>query len=496
MSVSTSYPISAATARHLNRPVFGHVIDGEVVASLDGETMPVIDPATGDEVGVAALGSAADVDRAVRSARAAFDDGRWRYLAPLEKERRLRRLAALVEERRTLFGESDTIDSGLLRWYTDAMVDFAVGSTEYFSGWPSKIEGTIPPVPSDMVAYQLREPHGVLGLIVPWNGPTAVLAFVAAAISAGNCVVLKPAEQTPMTAILMAELAVEAGIPNGVFNVVQGAREAGAALVEHPGVDAISFTGSPGAGSAIQAAAAKRAKPVSLELGGKSPFIIFPDADLEAATAAAMMGVWMASGQVCTAGTRVLIHADIHDELVERIVAQSRDMRIGSGFDPASQLGPLVSADQLARVQSYVAIGVQEGAELALGGERHGDVGYFHEPTIFTGVRNDMRIAREEVFGPVMSILRFSDEAEAYTIANDSEYGLGAGVWTNDLSLAHRAARALRTGQVWINTYQAGYPSVAYGGVKLSGHGRMQGGPGIDELTHVKSVWMKVGAPL
>src|SRR4051794_18981947 len=366
MSVSTSYPISAATAQHLNRPVFGHVVDGEVVASLDGETMPVIDPATADEVGVAAVGSAADVDRAVRSARAAVDDGRWRYLAPLEKERRLRRLAALVEESRTLFAESDTIDSGLLRWYTDAMVDFAVGSTEYFSGWPSKIEGTIPPVPSDLVAYQLREPNGVIGLIVPWNGPSAVLAFVAAAISAGNSVVLKPAEQTPMTAVLMAELAAEAGIPEGVFNVVQGAGEVGAALVEHPGVDALSFTGSRATGAAIQAAAAKRVKPGSLELCGKSPFIIFPHPDLQAATAAARRGVWMASGRVCPAGTRVLIHADVHDELVERIVSQSRDMRLGSGFDPESQLGPLVSAAQLERVQGYVAIGQEEGAQLAL----------------------------------------------------------------------------------------------------------------------------------
>jgi acyl-CoA reductase-like NAD-dependent aldehyde dehydrogenase len=491
MSLST-YPISAATVRHIERPVFGHVIDGEVVPSIDGQTMPVIDPATGDEVGVAALGSAADVDRAVASARAAFDDGRWRDLAPLEKERRLRRMSTLLQERATLFAESDTIDSGLLRWYTDAMVDFAVNSIDYFSGWPSKIEGSIPPVPSDLVAYHVREPNGVLGLIVPWNGPSAVFAFVAAALSAGNCVVLKPAEQTPMTAVLMGELAAEAGIPKGVFNVVQGRGDVGAALVEHRGVDALSFTGSRPTGTAIQAAAAQRVKPVSLELGGKSPFIIFPDADLDAAVAAAMMGVWMASGQVCTAGTRILLHKDIHDEMVERIVAESSDMRIGSGFDPSSQLGPLVSAEQLERVQDYVVIGQEEGAELRLGGSRHGSVGYFHEPTVFTGVRNDMRIAQEEIFGPVMSILRFDSEAEAYAIANDTEYGLAAGVWTNNLGLAHRAARSLRTGQVWINTYQAGYPSVAYGGVKMSGHGRMQGRPTIDELTHIKSVWMKV----
>jgi phenylacetaldehyde dehydrogenase len=494
--IASTYPISSATARHIERPVFGHVIDGEVVPSLDGQTMPVVDPATGEEVAVAAVASAADVDRAVRSARAAFDDGRWRYLAPLEKERRMRRMSALLAEQATLFAESDTIDSGLLRWYTDAMVQFALDSIDYFSGWPSKIEGSIPPVPSDLVAYHVREPHGVLGLIVPWNGPSAVFAFVAAALSAGNSVVLKPAEQTPMTAVLMAELAVEAGLPPGVFNVVQGAGETGAALVDHPGVDALSFTGSRQTGAAIQAAAAKHVKPVSLELGGKSPFIIFPDADLDAATASAKLAVFMASGQVCTAGTRLLIHKDIHDELVERIVSESRDMRIGSGFDPQTELGPLVSAAQLERVQHYVAIGQEEGAELVLGGGRHGDTGYFHEPTIFTGVRNDMRIAQEEIFGPVMSILRFDSEAEAYEIANDTEYGLAAGVWTSNLALAHRAARALRTGQVWINTYQAGYPTVAYGGVKASGHGRMQGRPTIEELTHVKSVWMKVGDPI
>jgi acyl-CoA reductase-like NAD-dependent aldehyde dehydrogenase len=493
MTDLSTYPIGAATRRHLERPVFGHVIDGEVVPSLDGATMPVVDPATGEAVAVAAAGSPADVERAVRSARAAFDDGRWRFLPPLEQERRLRTLGALLAERGDEFAELDVIDAGLLRWYTGFVVQFGVDGIDYYAGWPTKLEGSIPPVPRDFAVYQQREPIGVIGLITPWNGPTAVFAFVAAAISAGNSVVLKPAEQTPLTAVLMAELAIEAGIPPGVFNVVHGVGEVvGAAVVTAPEVDALSFTGSVETGAAIQAAAAPRVKRVSLELGGKSPFIIFADADLEAATSAAMMGVWGASGQVCTAGTRVLVHAEIHDEVVGTIVERSRDLRLGSGFDPATEVGPVVSEEQLARVQRYVGIGRDEGAELALGGERHGEVGFFHEPTVFTSVRNDMRIAQEEIFGPVMSVLRFGSEEEAFAIANDTKYGLAAGVWTSDLARAHRASRALRAGTVWVNTYQMVYPTVPYGGVKLSGHGRTLGAASMDDFTQVKSVWMKV----
>jgi acyl-CoA reductase-like NAD-dependent aldehyde dehydrogenase len=339
----------------------------------------------------------------------------------------------------------------------------------------------------------VREPVGVIGLITPWNGPTFVIGFVAGALATGNSVVLKPAEQTPMAAVLLAELSLEAGIPPGVFNVVQGVGEVvGAALVDSRETDMISFTGSVATGSAIQSAAAKRVKRVGLELGGKSAFIVFPDADLDAAVAAATMGVWGASGQVCTAGTRVLLHRDIHDEVLERILGASRDMRLGSGFDPGTQMGPVVSAEQLERIQRYVAIGRDEGAELALGGERRGDAGFFHEPTVFTGVRNDMRIAQEEIFGPVMSVLSFSSEEEAYRIANDTEYGLAAGVWTSDLARAHRAGRELRVGTVWVNTYQMVYPSVPYGGFKLSGHGKALGRASIEELTQIKSVWMKV----
>ena len=385
------------------------------------------------------------------------------------------------------------IDSGLLRMYAGFIVQFAVDGIDYYAGWPSKLHGSIPAVPHEYAVYQVREPIGVVGTISPWNGPTAAAGMATFALAAGNSVVLKPAEQTPMTAVVVAELALEAGIPPGVFNVVQGVGETvGAALVAHPDVDAVTFTGSNATGRAIQGAAAARVKRVSLELGGKSPSIIFPDADLEAATAAAMMGVWGASGQVCTCGTRVLVHESVYDEVVERIVEGSRGIRIGGGFDPDVDMGPVVSAEQLERIQRYVRIGQDEGAELALGGSRHGDRGYFHEPTVFTGVRNDMRIAQEEIFGPVMGVLKFSTEEEAFAIANDVEYGLAAGVWTNDISRAHRATRALRVGTVWVNTYQMVYPSVPYGGVKQSGHGRNLGEASLDELTQTKSVWMKV----
>ena len=497
MSVLTdpsTYPISAAAARQLDRSLFGHVVDGEIVPSLEGGTLPVIDPATGDQVARAAAGSAADVERAVRSARAAFDDGRWRYLAPLEQERRLRRLAALIVEHGDELAELDVIDSGLLRFYAGFIIQFAADGIEYYSGWPSKLHGSIPAVPHEFAVYQVREPLGVVGAIMPWNGPTAAAAMATFPLCAGNSVVLKPAEQTPMTAVRIAELALEAGIPPGVFNVVQGTGEhVGAALVAHPEVDAITFTGSNATGRAIQAGAAARVKRVSLELGGKSPSIIFPDADLEAASAAAMAGVWGASGQVCTCSTRVMVHESVYDQVVSTIVDQSRGLRIGGGFDPDSQMGPVVSAAQLERIQRYVRIGQDEGAELALGGSRHGDRGYFHEPTVFTGVRNEMTIAQEEIFGPVMSVLKFSSEEEAYRIANDVEYGLAAGVWTNDIARAHRATRALRVGTVWVNTYQMVYPSVPYGGVKQSGHGRNLGEASLDEFTQTKSVWMKVG---
>lgn len=483
--------LSAATRQFLGRDVVGHVIEGEETLSIEGATRAVVNPSDGGQIATVAAGDAADLDRAVRSARAAFEDGRWSRLVPRERERRLRRLGDLVEAHAGTIGDLDSLDAGILRRYADHIAQFSANALHYYAGWSTKLAGALPPVGPDFVVQERLEPIGVMGVIKPWNGPGAIFAQVAPALAAGNSVVLKPAEHTPLSASYLAGLALEAGIPPGVFNVVHGDRVVGGALVDHPGVQRLSFTGSVATGRALAAAAAKTFKKVNLELGGKSPVMVFQDADLREAAQAATKAVWNNSGQVCTAGARTLVHRSVYDDFVQEAVAATRALKVGHAFDSSSDLGPLITPEQLAKVRSYVEIGKAEGAVASYEGSVPAGTGNYQAPVIFSRVANDMTIAREEIFGPVMCILPFDDEDDAYRIANASEFGLAAGVFTRDIARAHRAANALDVGTVWINCYQVTDAAVSYGGAKGSGYGRSLGQPALEEYTRRKAVWSR-----
>lgn len=474
------------------------LIGDQWVDSATGETGETVDPATGDPIGTFAEAAAADVDAAVTAARAAFEADAWRALTPDARGRMLWRLADLIERDAAELAALETLDQGQTAFVASVItVPLAAQVFRYYAGYATKIEGKVSPVsiPGNL-SYQLRVPIGVAGLITPWNFPLAIAAWkLAPALAAGNTVILKPAEQTPLTTVKLAALAREAGIPAGVVNLLTGGPEVGRALVAHPGVDKISFTGSTEVGQEILRASAGNLKRVSLELGGKAPSIVFPDADIDAAVAGNLQGALFNTGQACGAYTRFFVHRSRVDEFTAKISQAAASLPIGPGSDPNTVVGPLVSEEHLGRVAGYVESGKAQGAELVTGGERVDGAlgsGFFYRPTVFTGVQDSFRIAREEIFGPVLSILPYDDVEEVIARANDTDYGLVAVLWTNDLKTAHTVAPRVRAGTVFVNQLPLIDPGSPWGGFGKSGWGRELGGYSIDEFTETQSIFINL----
>ena len=470
-------------------------IGGEWVDAADGATLDTYNPATGELLTAVAEAKEADIDRAVRAARGAMaHDSEWRRMDAIDRGEVVARIARAIEARADALKELETLDNG--KPVREAAIDIAQAADafRYYAGWASKLEGETIPVRGRVLNYTVREPVGVVGGIIPWNFPLLMAAWkVAPALACGNAVVLKPAEQTPLTALELAAMGDEVGLPPGVLNVVPGyGREAGAALVTHPDVDKIAFTGSTEVGKQIMREGAGSLKKVSLELGGKSPNIVFEDADLDAAVRGAFNGIFYNSGQCCTAGSRLLVQESIHDEFMERLVDRVGRLEPGESLAPKRRYGPVISEEQLERVMGYVEAGRNEGATLLTGGGRaetaHG--GYWLEPTIFDRVSPDATIAREEIFGPVLATLTFEDEDDAIALANNTIYGLAAALWTADVKRAHRVASRIQAGTVWVNTYHPLDAASPFGGYKQSGYGRELGRHALELYTQVKSVWV------
>ncbi|MGW6665921.1 MULTISPECIES: aldehyde dehydrogenase family protein [Peribacillus] len=471
------------------------LINGELVEAASGKTFETLDPSNGKVLAVVSEAGPEDVDKAVKAARKAFDNGPWKKMSASERSRLIYKLADLMEEHKEALAQLDTLDNGKpIGETTNADVPLAIDHFRYYAGWTTKIVGQTIPVSGNYFNYTRHEAVGVVGQIIPWNFPLLMAAWkLGAALATGCTIVLKPAEQTPLSALYLGQLALEAGFPPGVLNVIPGFGEtAGSPLVDHPDVDKIAFTGSTSVGKMIMRQASGTVKKISLELGGKSPNIILPDADMSKAIPGALMGIMFNQGQVCCAGSRLYIQKKSYDNVVADLVSHAKNIKQGAGLDPSTQIGPLVSSEQMERVGGYIEKGKSEGAEVVTGGNYGQGEGYFVTPTIFAGVEDEMTIAKEEIFGPVVAAMPFDDLDDVINRANNSEYGLAAGLWTQDVKKAHYVANELKAGTVWVNCYNAFDAASPFGGYKQSGIGREMGSYALDNYTEVKSVWINL----